>query len=246
MKVIPRRFDEAIKAGYRLRPTLAEAVRITNKHFKGFNIAVLVRDLENLLKSYAKEPVEKEIYVSEPPPTLRIEYKSENCFNEKEGLYVSRTITHENDELVAYHEMLMLPESSRKQGLGKKIIAAFLEQYENMEVKRINLYAALSDGGAAWAKFGFKATKRSEMERILLIAEQSLGEKSKKLKVVRDTFNNYYEKEPDGKAFPIQNWVAIPGMETILKKADSHWHGCMDLTNSKDLLNFKHYVGQKR
>jgi len=76
-------------------------------------------------------------------------------------------------------------------------------------------------------------------------AERDLAWKDKILKGVTDTFNSYYEKEPDGNAFPIQNWVAIPGMEAILKKVDSHWHGRMDLTNSKDLDNFKKYVGEK-
>jgi len=69
--------------------------------------------------------------------------------------------------------------------------------------------------------------------------------KPKVLKAVIDTFNDYYGKEPDGMAFPIQNWVPIPGMEEVLKKADSHWHGRIDLTNTQDLRNFKIYVGKK-
>jgi hypothetical protein len=124
-------------------------------------------------------------------------------------------------------------------------MSAFLAQYEKMGVNHIDLYAALSDGGAVWARFGFKATRRSEMERILRQAEQDLSGKPKILKTVTDTFNSYYNSEPDGTAFPIQNWVAIPEMEPILKKVHSHWHGRMDLTNSKDLDNFKKYVGEK-
>ena len=245
MKIDPKAFGDALTVGYTFKPKTTNAIKVINEHFKGFDIKTLVKDLERLLKPYAKEPISREIEVMDVPPTLRIEYKSENYLDEKEGLYVSRTFRFEKDGLVVYHEMQQLPDLSRKQGMGKKIMSAFLEQYEKMEVKRIDLYAALSDGGAVWARFGFKAIKKSEMERILRQAERDLAGKDKILKVVTDTFNSYYEKEPDGNAFPIQNWVAIPGMEAILKKVDSHWHGRMDLTNSKDLDSFKKYVGEK-
>jgi hypothetical protein len=120
MATIPESLDEAIKIGYTFTPTPAEAVKTINTNFKNFDIFTLVTHLERLLKPYAKEPIVREIEVTDNPPTLRIEYKSENYLDEKEGLYLSRTLTYEKDELVAHHEMLQLPDMSRKQGLGKK------------------------------------------------------------------------------------------------------------------------------
>jgi hypothetical protein len=84
------------------------------------------------------------------------------------------------------------------------------------------------------------------MERILRVVKKELTGRQKVLNTVIDSFNEYYEKEPNGAAFPIQNWVPIPGMEDVLKKVDSHWHGRIDLTNSKDLDNFRKYVGEKK
>jgi hypothetical protein len=120
-----------------------------------------------------------------------------------------------------------------------------LEQYEKMGVKRIKVHAGLSDGGAVWAKVGFKATDKREMKRILQTARSRLGHLPKILKVVEDTFNDYYIKEPNGKAFPINKWTAIPAMDSVLKMGIHNWHGQIDLTNKQDLRNFKLYVGKK-
>ena len=154
MTNILRDFSEAVILGYDLKPTTAEAIKIIDRHFKGFDILTFVTDLERLLKPFAKEPIAREIELTDPPPVMRIEYISENYLDESEGLYISRTFSYEQGELVVYHEIQQLPYLCRKHGMGKKIMSAFLEQYEKMGVKRIDLYAALSDGGAVWARLG--------------------------------------------------------------------------------------------
>ena len=166
--------------------------------------------------------------------------------DDDKGLQVSRIFSYHDHELIVYHEFLVLPEKCRGQRLGSKILSAFLEQYEKMGVKKINVHAGLSDGGAVWAKFGFKATEKREMERILRTARSRLSDLPKILKAVEDTFNDYYGKEPDGKAFPINKWASIPAMISILKMDIHNWHGQIDLTNTLDLRNFKLYVGEKK
>ena len=47
------------------------------------------------------------------------------------------------------------------------------------------------------------------------IAEKEFAEKPKVLKTVVDTFTNYYDQEPGGAAFPIRNWVTIPGTDQV-------------------------------
>ena len=244
MTEIPENFRMAVKFGYVFQPSVTDAIKIIDDYFKGLDLSALTIRLEVLLKQHAEEPIAREIEVSIPPPLMRFEYKSENYLDENDGLYLSRTFKYADDDLIVDHEMQQLPYSARNQSLGKKVMAAFLEQYEKMGVKRIDLYAALSDGGAVWAKFGFKAIRKTEMERILQNAEQNLQHKPKILTIVINTFNDYYGKEPDGTAFPIANWANIPDMAQIMKMPGCHWHGCIDLTNKKDLRNFKIYVGQ--
>ena len=48
-------------------------------------------------------------------------------------------------------------------------------------------------------------------------AKQHFAARPKILQTVVDTFNNYYDAEPEGEAFPISNWVNIPGMIAIMK-----------------------------
>jgi len=102
----------------------------------------------------------------------------------------------------------------------------------------------LEDGGAVWAKAGFKALYRAEMQNILDEASVLMAGTAE-LALAMAHFNAYYGAEPDGNAFPIEDWVNIPGMEPVLKLQTTNWHGWIDLTNTDDLRNFIKYAGSK-
>jgi len=123
-------------------------------------------------------------------------------------------------------------------------LAAFLEQYENMNAKEVRVWAGLEDGGAVWAKVGFKALYREEMQNILDEAGVLMAG-TDALALAQAHFDAYYNAEPDGNAFPIEDWVNIPDIEPVLKQQTTNWHGWIDLTNADDLRNFKKYVGSK-
>ena len=76
------------------------------------------------------------------------------------------------------------------------------------------------------------------MEVILTAAK--LGLTKDQFKPVKAVFDNYYTQNPGGKAFPINKWSNMPGMEKILRGAD--WHGEIDLSNKELLAKFKNYV----
>jgi hypothetical protein len=104
-------------------------------------------------------------------------------------------------------------------------------------------FAGLQDGGAAWAKLGFKALYKREMEIILKEAEKLLmGTPS--FDLAKGFFDEYYANEPQGISFPIEDWVNIPAMAPVLKLPINNWHGWIDLTNPDELLNFKVNVGR--
>jgi len=245
MTIVSKVFGEATSIGYTFDPSVSKAEKVVGEHFKGIDLVTLIKDLERLLKPFAEEPVAREITVTDPPPLFKLEYKSNNYLDDDDGLQVSRIFSYDNGELNVYHEFMVLPAACRGQRLGSKVLSAFLEQYEKMGVKRIKVHAGLADGGAVWARVGFKATGKKEMERILQTAKTRLGHLPKILKTVEDTFNIYYDIEPDGKAFPINKWAAIPAMVPILKMNIHNRHGEIDLTNKQDLLNFKINVGEK-
>jgi len=244
MTIFSRDAGEAIDLGYTINPTTAEAIRLINQHFAGFKIVTLVKDLDRLLLPHVSLPGTKVITVTDPPPQMRIIFHALDPAERDNCLYVSRIFGYDGAKLVVDHEYLVLPKSSRGQGLSKKVLAAFLEQYQNMDVKEIRVWAGLEDGGAVWAKAGFKAFYRAEMQNIL-DAASVLMRGSAELALAQAQFNAYYDTEPAGKAFPIEDWVNIPGMAPVLKLQTTNWHGWIDLTNTEDLRNFIKYAGSK-
>ncbi len=245
MAVIPRSFGEAINLGYPFYPTAGESAKIVNRHFPGFKILTLVKDPDSLLLSHVSLPATKEIRMIDPPPQIQILFHALDHIDEDKTLYVSRIFRYDNTKLIVDHEYLVLPKNSRGQGLGKKVPAAFLEQYQNMNVKEIRVWAGLNDGGAVWAKAGFKALYRDEMQNILNEATV-LMRGTAGFALAQAQFDAYYGAEPAGNAFPIEDWVNIPGMEPVLKLQTTNWHGWIDLTNTDDLRNFIKYAGSKK
>lgn len=212
-----------------------------NRDFPGLQLDKLLNKFEELLAIYSTPPESKEIkYENTLEPLLRIRYLSANYDDEIEGLTLSRIFRYSQQKLIAEHEYLVLPEKARGQKIGKKVLSACLEQYLNMNVKEIHVHAGLKDGGAVWARVGFKAIFNFEMNRILTSAKQRLtAEQYNDAKVLYDL---YYDTEPHGASFPIEDWAHLDFMEDILKLDTNNWHGWIDLTNPQELLNFKNYV----
>ena len=244
MTTIPRDVGEAINLGYSFNRATAEFAGLINRHFAGFRIVTIVKDLDRLLLPHISLPATKEIQLTDPPPEMKVLFHALEPADRDKSLYVSRIFRYNGAKLIVDHEYLVLPKSSRGQGLGEKVLAAFLEQYQNMNVKEIRVWAGLEDGGAVWAKVGFKAFYRAEMQNILDVASVSMGG-SAELALAQALFDAYYGAEPGGNAFPIEDWVNIPGMEPVLKLQTTNWHGWIDLTNTEDLRNFIKYAGSK-
>lgn len=236
--------EDAKALGYIVAVPAAVAALQLNDHFPGLDLKTLLSGIESLLDSHTEKPSHKRIVIDATPvPYFQILYLSNNYEDEDTGLTMSRYFEYENGRLIVYHHYLVLPKSARGQGLGTKIMGLWFDQYVNMGVQEIRVHAGLKDGGAVWAKVGFKASEKSEMESILQSARTILFG-TPELQDVEAIFNNYYQKNPNGKAFPIEDWANIDEMLPVLKLDSNNWHGRIDLTNQEELLNFKEYVGR--
>ena len=237
--------EDAQRLGYHFDVPVNVATDQINRFFPGIELVILLERLENLLSAHTEVPTDKKIIINTIPSAyFQILYLSANYWNEDTGLTMSRYFEYEQDRLIVYHHYFVLPKSARGQGIGTKVQGAWLEQYMNMEVKEIHVHAGLKDGGLVWAKMGFKALYKHEMENILRSAEQLLSG-TDELEAVKAIFDAYYEKDINGKSFPIRNWANIEAMKPILKLDTNNWHGWIDLTNPQELLNFKKYVGRE-
>lgn len=219
----------------------AALIAVLNDHFPGLRLDELLDGYESLLSPFSTLPEDKQIrFFGQPAPWLRVQYYSSNFPDEDKGLVLARIFRYENEKLIVEHEYFVLPETARGQNIGKKLLAMSLVQYERMGVKEIRVFAGLSDGGLVWAKVGFKATDKAEIDRMLKLAESNLPKEQ--YEDVRAIYDLYYTTEPEGTAFPVKDWALLGFMDDILKQID--WHGRIDLTNENELSNFKKYVNR--
>ena len=241
----PEDIQLAQTLGYTLDTAdMANLANDLNQHFPGLELNKLLNKFEELLAAYSTQPENKKIkYENTPEPLLRIQYLSANYDDDIEGLTLSRIFRYNKQKLIAEHEYFVLPEKARGKKIGKKVLSACLEQYLNMNVKEIHVHAGLKDGGVVWAKVGFKALYRFEMNRILNSAQQLLT--TEQYVTAKVLYDLYYNTEPNGISFPIEDWAYLDFMENILKLDTNNWHGWIDLTNLQELLNFKNYVDRQ-
>ena len=109
-----------------------------------------------------------------------------------------------------------------------------------MGVRKIVTFATLEIGGYAWARFGFTADKKEEMEVILNNAATRIS--ATEYKWALRVFDNYYDQYPNGSAFPIIKWSDMAFMKDVLLGA--RWHGSLDLFDSEQFNTFIMYVFQ--
>ena len=163
-----------------------------------------------------------------------LQYFSEDENDEKTGLGFARTFIKYPSELVVDHDFFRLPEQHRGQGKGKAMIFGCLKHYLECGASRVRVDTALENGGLVWAKLFFTATEKREVETILEDARLSLT--TAQYPAVRNVYEVYYKRLPEGRDFPMSLWSRLPGMDIILQR--SRWHGELDLSDPKVLTKF--------
>jgi hypothetical protein len=230
---------ETVVLGFRYKIRKGEPETFINQYFPNFDLLEFLSQIDKLLGPFCKKPIAKVIGLNNhKQPEISIQYYSANYDDPSNGLVLSRSFIKYKDELIVVHDYFVLPDSVRGQGIGKKVLDHCLKQYLQMGVEKIKVHAALQDGGLVWAKALFKACIKDEIDVILQEAKSRMVQEQ--FNIVKRIYDHYYDKYPEGIAFPIVEWSGLPFMQDILR--GSSWHGEIDLANSEDLLNFKMYV----
>ena len=206
-----------------------------NRTFPHFNLVVFLERVLAALGNAGKHPFAKAIEYNSDNQTLTISISDAN-----EELRFIRQFCNKNGLITVHHTWFELPLLFRGKTLSQYVLKESMQQYINMGLNKIEMVAALDNGGYVWAKYGFVATKRTEVTKILELAENQLT--NVQFERVKAIYNRYYSNHPDGTSFPMILWANIPFMKSVLTGAA--WHGELDLKNEEQFNNFTIYVSR--
>ncbi len=128
--------------------------------------------------------------------------------------------------------------NARGKGVSKAIHRALMPIYEKLGVKRLDVYAALDNGGYTWAQYGFRITRFSVPHLI----DYQMHEKYQPQ--ARALVKDYFEAHPDAKFFPMRIMSSQPwGKEAL---TGTSWYGYLDFTDSEQKKDFTDYIGYKK
>lgn len=202
-----------------------------------FDLASLLEVVERHFTPTTSLPIKRKIIYREPGKSFQVLYY--NLYKEEDDAVVfDRTFYKEKDELFVDHSFCLVPQSHQGKGLIKPVFKASLQQYVNMGVRKIIVHAGLGGGGYTWARHGFVAVNREEVQEILKEARKKLSIID--LRPVEGIFKKYYFDHPAGTDFPIVLWAGLPYMKDVLRGSD--WWGELDLHNPEQIRNFSNYV----
>lgn len=208
-KFIETDIEELAKLGYQIINAGSMSFEIfMQKMFPNFNLVSLLKVVENRFNETTAKNIYRNLYYDEFSGTLKVEYGNEFT-NEDDALLFIREFSTNRNTIEIKHEYCVLPKKYRNKGLIKPVFQESLQQYVNMNAKRILVHAGLSGGGYTWAKYGFVAVDKNEVTFILDKAKTDLNENE--FEVIKKIYDRYYSKNPKGKSFP---WIY--GLHLIL------------------------------
>jgi len=178
---------------------------------KGFNIAELDSDLNNII---SKHQIEAETFSKE-----LLVYKDQvqiilKGFHNGDAFELKRVFS---DKMVE-HNLFLVPEEIQGKGFAKDILKTFYKQYQKSGIKNIEIYANIDVGGYAWGRYGFQA-QIDDVATILQKYTRNYGEFANEANLIFDT---WLEQNPNATHFPM-NLLADAdfGKDLLLGKSSS-------------------------
>lgn len=205
--------------------------KFNSSAISGFDILSFDKALEGICDANGIKIVQKKIsFFGKKNINANLLYLGEyngNLFS------LERSFINVEDEKIVRHLKFVLPDDLQGNGISKAVMRELFKQYQQMGVKRVELYANLSVGGYCWAKYGFSAKKFD----IINIVETAFTEKRID-RTIYDKAIDYIEK--------FENEIPMIGLaKTDYGKKlllNTEWDGFINLTDAKAMEQFYDYL----
>jgi hypothetical protein len=174
--------------------------------FPDFDLASVLELVDRMFAPTTSLPIRRHIHYNVPKKILHFIFEN-NTDVLDETVAFDRVISWLGGEIVVEHRYCLVPLPYQGKGLIKLIFQESLQQYVNMGVRKIRVHARFAGGGYTWARHGFVAINRSEVESILDMANKTLA--VNEMANVERIFKKYYSDHPDGTDFPMELWARL-------------------------------------
>lgn len=180
--------------------------------------------------------------------------------NDKVRIVRQFVANERSGEMEVHHQYFKIKDDDFKgKGFGKKLFRIWYEQYKNVGVDRIDVYANIDLGGYVWMRYGFMATK-STAQRFASLFERSKNETlgtpyvgdytitEQDARQAKDIVEQFYNEHSGSTLFPMRLLSTI-GPNKLASKVimyQKSWNGTLNLNNDEQRTYFENYIGFSR
>lgn len=200
----------------------------TNGIASQFDFISFHQGLTELGEQYGIELAVSKVSISENSFMLK--------FKGSQGFELERTFYNTPDGINVHHDHFEIDKQIQGKGLSKKLFRLLYKQYQQMGVKRMDVFANINIGGYTWARYGFMAINKNEAKNAI----------QNHRKEAHDFIEDYYNKNnlPATAPFPMRLISEQPWGGNALM--GGFWEGFIDLTNQSQREVFENYIGLVR
>lgn len=210
-------------------------------YYPAFNLVELLNDLEQVAAIRGFEWSRVLISLSKGQ-NLRLEHLFDQETKEQSLSMTRVLMTPANGVGVLRHVELLIPAQLQRQGLAGQLIRPYYQQCRQANIQRLEVQASSTVGGYAWARYGFSATRTTDVHNILSAAE-SRGVPAAVVAELRQDFYAFCTQNPPATPFPMRSWAELPFARALL--AGTTWHGVLDLADARQTFFFEHYLSAR-
>jgi len=211
-------------------------LRLVNGSFPGLNLPDLFDDVAQIAKEVGFKWDKMAVSALKFEPGFRVELS----YTDEDGkeLAVFRDFLFKNGKRTLYNNLLIIPPKWQETGaISRRILHAFYKQARNAKVDEITVYAALENGGYAWARYGFMAVSEYEVRNVLDYARDKVSRPV--WEAMTAIVEDHYKASPNA-PFPMRRLTEIPGAKDGL--LGSSWHGELRLNDPRQRLVYESYL----
>ena len=155
-----------------------------------------------------------------------------------------------NEPAVAYHRLFELNRQCQGRGISKDLLANSIKLYDKAGIQKVTLQAALSVGGYAWAKYGFKPNLGRETTQLFKTVSDRLQDMGEAVPTsVRRVVERLLAKGDPKAIWAISDLDGVTvrraNKDVPLGKAlllGTAWKGALDLQDLEARARFDQYI----